>query len=158
MLAYSQSAERQGVDAALNEVAISQSDPRFAEARAISTKVNLAAKSRMIGRVQVKIASGHVRLELPGNEADSAKLSPICIFVPIAEIRSIEKSVVAAVQTVAATGRSVNPVEVRAGFKAAVLTAENIRRRKLVTFAVAAAALAVVEIIIQLMGAQASGN
>lgn len=158
MLAYAQSASREGVDAALDGVVIAQADPRFSELRALSTEINVKAKPHLVGRVQVKVARGHVRLELPGSESDSAQLSPICVFTTAPDAANADVAVANATRAVTLIGRTVNADELRAGFAAAAQLVAAGRRRTVAVVVAVAGVLAAAALIVQFVANQAAGH
>lgn len=137
IIAYAQSASREGVDAAIDGKAVAFDSADFAALREKSVALNVAEPGRRIGDVDVRFGSGLVRLELPGSEANSTLISPIVVVADAESLRRPRtENVARAMDSIRAIGRKADVASLDVGLAEAERLARAGTKRRKVMIAV----------------------
>ncbi|MDF2916027.1 MAG: hypothetical protein K0S70_244 [Microbacterium sp.] len=147
VIAYAQSDDRQGLNAAIDGETVDSNDASFAVVRAQAITLNLTRRSVAVGAVEVRHGGGVVRLEITGDDDPDGTRSQIAVVAAIEELATSPADTVRrALESVRAIGRVASPEKLRTGF-ASGLDADRSRRRTLNLVAAGVSTLIVVTVI-----------
>ena len=144
IIAYAQAADRQGIDAAANGLAVAPDEPIFAALRERAITLNFTTTPHQVGEVEVRYGRGLVRLELKGTDGGQFRSSPIVVVVDAADLG--DGGVTAArlaIETVSAIGRQCDVGIIEAGFVLGERQHRSIRTKRRVVSAVSMALIVV---------------
>jgi len=86
LIAYAQSADKQGVDAASDGRTVSPEEASFVALREKATNLNFSTTPHRVGNVEVRYGNQIVRLEIADISEGSLNVSPIVLVASIAEL------------------------------------------------------------------------
>lgn len=132
IVVYAQAADRQGLDSALNGMAVEDVNPEFIELRERGRSVALANPVQ-VGEVELRYSRGLARLVFDDAEQDQDG-SPITVVIDMNAAQSDPKqAVTAAVDGVRAIRRKADSEVIRAAFKVATeIHASALTRQRIV--------------------------
>lgn len=155
IIAYAQSADKQGVDAASDGRTVSPEDASFVALRKKATDLNFSTSPHRVGNAEVRYGNKIVRLEIVDNAAGSIDTSPVVLVASIADLLGgIDLATRRAVDSVSAIGLTVDSAIITAGFKEGERLHRSFRTRRYVA---AAAALTLVAAVVIWLSRGASG-
>lgn len=147
IIAYAQSTEKQGVDAASGGRMIPPEDAGFVALREKATGLNFSTTAHRVGDVEVRFGAKIVRLDVVQNADGTANESPVVVVADIADLAGgIDRAARVAVDSVAAIGRIVGPASIAAGFEEGERLHHSFRIKRYVATAAAAALMAALAI------------